>query len=212
MWIFLLWLACSGNPTQELPAEAMEAKQRLVEELRHRDPQKVSKAAESASRWEGQDSQLDRLIGDALANVLMNSEDGLQLLNANPAPDDPAWKRAVLAAASRTGDAEKMAEAWRRVGLERLPFDHPVAGQVSRRMRADPALGSELMERTLRACLLLDAQPPVGRQPLDHPVSNTLMAVGDAVGATQILIGRPIFRTDPDPQAGRGPFQCRKKV
>ena len=212
MWIFLLWLACSGNSAPELPAEAVEAKRRLVEELRDRDPQKVSKAAESAARWEGQDSHLDRLIGDALANVLMNSDDGLELLNANPAPNDPGWKGAVLAAASRTGDADKMAAAWKRMGLEVLPFEHPVVGQVSRRMRGDPGLDSDVMERTLRACMLLDAQPPVGRQPLDHPVSSTLLEVGEAVGATQVVVGRPIFRTDPDRQSGRGPFQCRKKV
>ena len=212
MWMFLLWLACSGNHAPNLPPEALAAKQKLVAELRTRDPQKVSVAAEAAARWEGQDGQLDRLIGDALANVLMNSADGLQLLNANPAPDDPEWKQAVLAAASRTGDGDKMAVAWKQMGLEALPFDHPVAGQVSRRMRGDPALGSDLMEETLRACMLLDMQPPVGRQPLDHPVSASLVNVGPALGATQVTVGRPIFRTDPDRQSGRGPFQCSKKV
>ena len=60
--------------------------------------------------------------------------------------------------------------------------------------------------------MLLDKQPPVGRQALDHPVSAALLKVAAAIGASQVLVGRPIFRTDPDSQSGRGPYQCQKKV
>ena len=79
-------------------------------------------------------------------------------------------------------------------------------------MRANPALGAEEMEATISACTFLDKQPSVGRQALDHPTSSKLVEVAAAVGATHVVVGRPIFRTDPDPQAGRGPYQCQKKV
>ena len=212
MWTLLLWLACAGNEPPGLPAEAQAAKSALADELKNRDPQKVSRAAEHAAQWEGQDAQLDRLIGDALGNVLMNASDGFRLLSANPAPDDPTWAAALLAAASRTADEETMSAAWSKVGRPVLPFHHPVVGQVVRRMHADPHLGFDGVEHAIHACTLLDAQPSVGRRALDHPVTSAMLEVSQAVGATQVVVGRPIFRTDPDPQSGRGGLQCLKKV
>jgi hypothetical protein len=79
-------------------------------------------------------------------------------------------------------------------------------------MRADPSMHVDHMEDALMACQLLDSQPPVGRQPLDHPVSPRILDVVKAVGGTQVVVGRPIFRTDPDPQSGKGPLRCLKKV
>ena len=212
MWTLVLWLACAGNEPPSLSAEAKAAKRALAVELNQRDPQKVSRAAEHAAQWEGQDAHLDRMIGDALANVLMNPSDGLRLLSDNPAPDDAEWQSSLLAAASRTGDEDKMVAAWEKVGRPTLPFQHPVVGQVVRRMHADPHLGADAVENAIHACTLLDAQPAVGRRALDHPVTSAMLDVSQAVGATQVAVGRPIFRTDPDPQSGRGALQCLKKV
>ena len=208
----LFWLACSGNGLESLPAAAVVARDKLAQELTTRDPKKVSAAAKHAAQWEGQDAQIDRLIGDALANVLMNPSDGLRLLQNNPDPNNVAWESALLAAASRTGDAQLMRSAWNQVGRPSLEFEHPVKDQVSQRMRANPSLGADEMEAAISACMLLDKQPPVGRQALDHPTSPALMSVAPAVGATQVLAARPIFRTDPDPQSSRGLYQCQKKV
>ena len=145
MWTLLLWLACPSNEPVGLPQEAVAAKSALVDELKARDPQKVSRAAEHAAQWEGQDAHLDRLLGDALANVLMNPTDGFQLLSSNPDPGDPWWQGAVMAAASRTGDAESMSKAWSLAERPLLSFSHPVVTQISQKMRTDPALGVEVM-------------------------------------------------------------------
>ena len=212
MWTLLLWLACTVNEAPKLPEAGVEARRALALKLRERDPKAVSLAAEHAAQWEGQDAQLDRLLGDALANVLMNPNDGLQLLQANPKPGDPEWEAAYLSAASRTGDSELMQRAWAESGRLPLNFSHPVVLQVRQQMLADPLVGMERMETALLACALLDAQPPVGRQALDHPVSSTLLDVAEAVGGTHMVLARPIFQTDPDPQSGRGPIQCQKKV
>jgi hypothetical protein len=212
MWTLLLWLACSGDEPTQLPKEAVAARRALSIELQARNPEKVSAAAEHAAQWEGQNPELDRLLGDALANVLMHPADGMQLLGANPDPESAHWISAYLAAASRTGDPDHMKAAWGGVGRPVMDFSHPVVSQVRQQMLADPALGLEKMESALFACALLDAQPSVGRQPLDHPVSATLLDVADAVGATQAVLARPIFRADHDPQSGRGPLHCRKKI
>jgi hypothetical protein len=212
MLTLLFLLACSADDPPQLPEVAVSARRTLAVELQTRVPKKVSRAAEHAAQWEGLDSDLDRLLGDALANVLMNPADGIQLLASNPAPADAQWVSAYLAAASRTGDSDQMKKAWLAVGRPALDFSHPVTGQVRHQMLADPSVGADQMEAALLACALLDAQPPVGRKDLDHPVSKVLVDVAEALGATQVAVARPIFRTDPDPQTGRGPLQCRKKI
>ena len=129
MWNILFWLACSVNEPEALPAAAVAARERLAQELTNRDPKKVSSAAEHAAQWEGQDAQMDRLIGDALANVLMNPIDGLRLLQNNPDVGNVAWEGALLAAASRTGDAQLMRAAWEQADRPSVDFDHPVGSQ-----------------------------------------------------------------------------------
>jgi len=212
MFTLLLLLACSADDPPTLSEVAVSARRTLAVELQERNPEKVSRAAKHASQWEGQDAELDRLLGDALANVLMNPLDGIQLLAANPAPSDPQWVSAYLSAASRTGDPDQMTTAWTAVARPVFDFSHPVVGQVRHQLLANPAVGVERMEAALLACELMDAQPPVGRKAVDHPVSDSVLAVAEAVGATQVVLARPIFRTDADPQSGRGPLQCRKKI
>jgi hypothetical protein len=79
-------------------------------------------------------------------------------------------------------------------------------------MRADPQMGPELMQQALLDCALLDGQPPVGREVLDLPGHAELLAVAAQMGATRVVIGRPIQRTDIDPLLGRGPLHCRKLI
>jgi hypothetical protein len=172
----------------------------------------VSQTAKEVSVWEGQDPELDRLLGDALANVLMHPADGLSLLQNNPSPEDPNWVTAYLGASMRTGDPLAMATAWDSLGRSALNFEHPVVHQVVRRMLADPTVQPDLMAHAITQCSLLDSQPHVGRKPLDQRVDATLLTVAPMVGATQTVIGRPTFRGDPQSTSNRGPFFCTHKV
>jgi hypothetical protein len=212
MWTLLLWLACSNAPSSELPPEGVLARDKMARSLQTRDPTDVSLSAKEASVWEGKDPALDRLLGDALANVLMHPDDGLRLLEANPSPTDPEWVTAHLAAAMRSGKPESMNAAWDAAGHSALNFKHPVVHQIMRRMLADPQISPDMMVDAITRCSLLDSQPRVGRKPLDQMVNANLLKVATMVGATQIVLGRPQFRGDPEPTSNRGPLFCTYKV
>ena len=85
--LLLVCQACSAGPTTDptAPTALVEARDALAEALTTRDPGSVSTAARAASEFEGQDPALDRMLGDALANVLMRPADGIALLRAHPA-------------------------------------------------------------------------------------------------------------------------------
>lgn len=212
MWTLLVWLACNNAPSPELPPEAVLAREQMAQSLQTRDPATVSEMAKDAAVWEGQDPELDRLLGDALANVLMHPADGLRLLEANPAPTDPDWVTAYVGASMRSGDPAAMAKAWNSLGRPELNFEHPVVHQVVRRMLADPTVSPDLMVQAITQCSFLDSQPHVGRKPLDQMVDENLLMVAPMVGATQTVLGRPTFRGDPEATSNRGPFFCTHKV
>ena len=94
----------------DLPSEAIEAQTVWRQRLWIGCP--GSSVAQQASVWEGQDARLDRMIGDALANVLMSADDGLRLLRSNPAPGDRGWREAMQGAALRTGDPVVIRSVW----------------------------------------------------------------------------------------------------
>ena len=73
-------------------------------------------------------------------------------------------------------------------------------------------MGSSVVVEALFGCQLLDAQPTVGRKPLDHPALPELIEAALLAGADQVTAGRPQYRSDPDPESGRGPLQCQRKV
>ena len=212
MWTLLLWLACNNAPSTELPPEGVLAREKMAQSLQERDPSIVSQTAKEASVWEGKDPALDRLLGDALANVLMHPADGLRLLEANPLPTDSDWVTAHLSATMRSGDTDSMDAAWTAAGHPALNFNHPVVHQIVRRMLANPQIGPDMMANAISACSLLDTQPQVGRKPLDQRVNTDLLKVAPMIGATQIVIGRPPFRGDPEPTSSRGPIYCSFKV
>ena len=112
MWKWLLWQACGGATAPGLSEEAVSARKGLEHALVAREPADVGPAAKKAAQWEGKDAPLDILLGDALANVLMRTEDGLRLLEANKRPEDPKWAKAYMAATMRQGDPEKMKAVW----------------------------------------------------------------------------------------------------
>ena len=212
MLTWLLWLACGSTPTPDLPADGALARDKMAQSLQSRDPAEVSRHAREAARWEGQDPALDRLLGDALANVLMHPEDGLRLLQANPLPGDPDWEKAHLAATMRSGNAAAMESAFTATGRPSLNFNHTVVQQMVRRMLSDPQIGPEVMIEAIADCTLIDAQPNVGRKVLDQPARPDLLMVAPMVGAIRTVLARPVFRGDPEPSSSRGPLFCNQKV
>jgi hypothetical protein len=212
MLTVLLAMACGVFEGSGLPDHAVAVRAQLAEALVERDPSVVGPLAEKASEWEGKDGDLDRLLGDALANVLMHPQDGLRLLRSRPDPGNSSWVEAIKAASVRMGDPVVMKATWAELG-ERVPsFDNPVVPQLVQQLLSDPALASDRAVAGIDGCALLDQQPSVGRKELDHRAGPGLLKVGAMMGADQVVVGRPLYRSDPDPQTGRGPLQCVRKV
>jgi len=212
MFQWLLVLACTVAPADPLGDEGRAAAAALAQALVGQDPVVVAPAARAAATWEGADPGLDRLLGNALANVLMKPEQGLPLLRAHPAPGDPDWVRATLDAAMRTGNPATITAVWAELGRPALAADHPVVQQVVQRVRRDPGLHHDLLEDVTARCTLLDRQPQVGRKALDLPAMPELVAAAQALGATGVVLGRAARRSDPDPATGAGPWRCGRAV
>lgn len=194
---------------QGLSPEAIDARAGLEAALRTRDPMAVSTAARAASAWQGRDPALDRLLGEALANVLMKPDLGLPLLESAPAPSDPAWVEATLSAALRTGSVREMTRLMHAFPVAPVDLESPVTDQVVARALRDPAVGWSALGVAVGDCALLDQQPQRGRQPIDEPASDALLAGARALGAARVIVGRAERRTDPDPLSGRGDLSCR---
>lgn len=212
MWTWLLILACTSPSPPGLNSEGVAARDALAQALGPRDPKAVQAAVEQAVQWEGQDPALDRLLGDALANVLMHVEDGRARLEANSDPDSDAWATAFLLATARTGDVERMTATWSKLDRPAPPFSNPVTSSVVQRLKRDTLMTLEAFEQPIFDCGLMDAQPPVGRSALDTAVSTDLLKVAPWVGADRVVIGRPKSKSDTDPDQARGPIQCARKV
>lgn len=208
MFWLLLALGCACTSDHALPPDGREARGTLAQALLERDVDTITKAAQTASAWEGKDPSLDRLLGDALANVLMRPEAGLALLEANPAVGDPAWERATLNGTMRLGQAARLDALLARLGRTAIDFDHLVFGQVAVQAMSDAAITYELLEDVLADCRLLDGQPRVGRQALDLPADKHIIDAARVLGATNIVVGRPVRRTDPTPGTKGGPYHC----
>jgi len=212
MWTLLLTVACSEPIPEGLPQEGIAARDELAQALTTRDPARVEQAAEKAGSWEGKDAQLDRLLGDALANVLMNPEAGLPLLKSRPLPGDPDWTIAMLLGTARTGDIHAMKDVWNQMNRPAVAFTNPVTPSMVQRLKTQPAMNIEEFEYGIKMCTLLDSQPSVGRSTLEFPVSADLLKVAPWVGADTVVVSRPRTKVDGDPETATGPLQCAKKV
>ena len=212
MWTLLFAFACSNPSMPELTSDGIKAKNNLAQALKSRDPAQVGIAAQEAANWEGQDQALDHLLGDALANVLMHVDAGLSLLVAEPNPQSESWQNAFLAATARSGDTNAMDAAWKQTGRVQLDFSNPVVNSMVQRLKMDPRLGIDQFEDAIQTCMVIDAQPPVGRSALEYPVSPDLIKIAPWVGADAVYLARPRAQTDPDPTLGIGPVQCAQKV
>jgi len=207
-----LVIACSGSGSNGLDQAGVSARDALALALDSRDPSEVQAVVEKAVEWQGQDPQLDRLLGDALANVLMHVEDGRQRLQANPAPEDPSWVEAMLLATARTGQEDLMMATWAELDRKPPPFHNPITGKMVQRLMVSPSMTLVAFEKPIYDCEVMDAQPPVGRTALESAVTADLLKVAPWVGADTLVLGRPKTKSDPDPDQPRGPIQCQRKV
>ncbi len=198
---------CSGMVG--LPQDAVRARTALRQAIQTGDASQVSAAARAADRWKGRDPELDRLLGHALANVLMRPEEGLPLLEANPSDADAEWVGWLAAAALRSGDVSTMDRIQRGLSLMTVDPVDPVVEQYVVRARMDPKLGWDDMAEAVRLCALLDGQPRRGRVPLDREAPTALPPTALALGADRVVMGRPERLDDHDPLSGTGDVQCR---
>lgn len=203
----LLLAACSG--VGGLPQDAVRARTALRQAIATGDVDQVGDAARVADRWRGRDAELDRLIGHALANVLMRPNEGLPILESAPATDDPVWVGQVAAAALRAGDYATLERVSRGLELPSVDLMSPVVEQYAVRARLDARLGWDDMAAAVRQCALLDGQPRRGRLALDRVAPSALPHTALALGADRVVIGRPERLDDHDPLAGTGDVQCR---
>ncbi len=179
-----------------LPPEGAAAAETLSQALRARDVDGVSRAARAAAAWQGKDAALDRMLGDALANVLMRPAEGLPLLQANPAPADPAWRRAIQGAALRAEDHEALRAAWSLDGQEPPNFEVSLLPQIAARARQDPGFDVARVAPLLWRCDLLRRRPTTGRRTLAMPVEGDLLAAGRALGAQGFVVARSLLQVD----------------
>lgn len=209
MWIVALGLLGCGG----LSADGVRARDGLAEALREREPARVAAAAREAGAYQGRDPALDRLLGDALANVLMRPDEGLALLLANPAPQDATWVAAWLAAAIRADDPAQVSAARAAAGLDPLPLtDDPmreVLAEASAWLMRHPERGADRLDQLAEACLLMDSRPRVGRQRLDMPMPPAILDGARALGAVTVAMSRPEDRSDRDPLVSDVDPRCR---
>lgn len=209
MTLTLLLLSCGGSPEVGLSAEGKAAQAQLAAALESRDVAQVSSAARAAGAFRGEDPALDRMLGDALANVLMHPDQGLALLKTNPAPDDPAWRAALRGAAVRLGDQAEMDAAWAATGGPEIHFLRGIADIAAARARRDPNFDLNALEEVNADCDLMIKRPTLGRASLNAPARASLIPAVRALGATEIVLARPSLPSDPDPLLGApGLWRC----
>lgn len=203
----LVALACAPPAPDPAPARAA-----LQAALASGVVADVSSAARAADVLRGQDPALDRLLGEALANVLMRPLDGLVLLEARPAPDDEHWRLALQDALLRAGDRSRLA-AWRaQLGLAALDLDHPVYDQVRARALRDPKVGIAALEDGLSRCDLIDDAPTLGRQSLDLPMPRHMFEAGLALGADRVVLARSAGKMGAGANRDGSSLSCRTRV
>ena len=83
---------------------------------------------------------LDLVLGDALANVLLRPQDGIARFEPHLATLDPAATDAWLDALARAGDLERLAREHERLRGSPLDVSHPAAFWIASRAAFDPAL------------------------------------------------------------------------
>jgi hypothetical protein len=204
--LLLVALGCASGP----PAELVAARTTLQDALTTRDPTQVSTAARAASTFEGQDPTLDRLLGDALANVLMRPADGIALLRNNPSPSDTTWATAYESAALRTGEAAVLEASFRETGSTPIAAPEALVAWMGARALRDPHLTIHDFRAAAADCALYDQQPTRGRRTVDQPAPEGFLTTLAQLGATRVVLGRAEVPPDPPADTGQGLQPCTR--
>lgn len=205
MWMASLLLLACGSSCLGSGIDAR--REALRQAMAEGDQAKVSEAARAASEFEGKDPVLDRMLGDALANHLFRGAEGLALLQANPAPDDPAWVAATADAALRAKDLVVLDGLMRAQGVQ-LNLDLPALEQVQRLSLQDRSVTHQVLVEVDRRCALVDKRPLLGRQEVDMPSSPSLERALRLLGATEIVVTRTHLVFSPRSPKERS-YQCK---
>ena len=183
----------------------------LAAAMEERDPDRVSAAARAAAAWQGEDAALDRLLGDALANVLMRPEEGVPLLDAHQLPEDPAWRTAWTGAMLRQGDIDGFVISLSATHPEPIHIDALLMGQLRALAIRDPKLDLGEVARIIDDCTLIDAQPRAGRARVERPAPRMLVEGAMALGARRVSFSRGERPGDPPLGRGQSPFRCQSQ-
>ncbi len=170
----------------------------------------VQHAAERATDIEHPSADLDRLLGHALANVLLRPDLGVPRLEraVGDAPDAAtvdAWLDALL----RLGDLPKLASEHQRLRGAPLDVDHPAA----RAATTQAALSADLHWTDLRdavaAARLVEDALAAPRFTLDRPI-DSIGAAFEAAGMLfqgwdlRVAAARTTLPADPVPESTPG--------
>ena len=209
--LFLAGHACTDDTALQTqpPAELVSVRQSLADALVERDPQAVSTAARAAGPYQGQDLELDHLLGDAFANVLMRPAEGIALLRTRPAPGVPEWTTALESAVLRTGNAAALEVTLRETGTGPIPAPEALVEWMSARALRDPHISIADHRAAAADCALFDAHPSRGRRTVDQPTPPGFFDALFQLGATRVVVGRAAVPPDPAPDSGRGLQPCR---
>ena len=169
----------------------------------------MSAAAREASAFEGQDPTLDRLLGDALANVLMRPSAGIELLEKNPARDNKDWVTAIGSAAMRTGELAVLTTILESAGAPALETTPDLLAWTASHALSDPGIDLDTLRERDADCDLFDAHPTRGRRTVDQPAPANFGELLYQLGADRVVLGRAPASTDPAPDSGRGLQPCR---
>lgn len=189
--------------------EVGSAREALQAALSERDPARVAQTARMAGAFEGQEPALDRLLGDALANVLMRPSEGLKLLEKNPARGNPEWQTAISSAAMRTGESAVFTTILELTDATPFMPTPDLLAWTATQALADPKIDVHTLRARSEDCVLFDAHPPRGRRTVDQPAPADLGDVLFKLGAERVVLGRAGTPTDPAPSTGRGLQPCR---
>ena len=198
-------MGCRSDPGND---EVDSARRALRAALVDRDQAQVTQTARAAGVHEGKDPALDRLLGDALANVLMRPSQGLKMLEENPARGDEEWETAILSAAMRTGETAVFMTILEQTSATPFIPSPDLVAWTSAQALTDPKINVHTLRDRAADCTLFDAHPTRGRRTVDQPAPADLGEVLYQLGAERVVLGRAHTATDPKPSSGRGLQPC----
>lgn len=180
----------------------------------------VLHACERGLEVEEPSSELQIVLGDALANVLLRPDLGLPYLEGQRDKLDGDGVDALLDAVARTGDLSRLSKEVELVTGEPLSLEHPTATVLIQHAAMDPHTGWEEVRDGTRAARLVEVLERGHRQSIDRPVESSGAAL-EALGmllegwVVEVVTARSTVAADTDPLMSPGSvpaLQGRRRV